>query len=114
MEVVVGVLVIEVLADAVGGIIAIALKFVLPASCSLDVLFDVTVALFAGALAGAMPGALTGIFIQLLADVNASAFAVVMPASEFPVPSPLTEFSLCAAIDCRPLALLDCTRDLQA
>ena len=114
MEVIVGVLITEVLADAIGGIIAIDLKFDLPASYSVDVLLDMTVDLFMEALAGAMLGVLTGIFIRLLADVNASAFAVVMTTLEFPVPSPLTECSLCAAIDCRPLALSNCTRDLQA
>ena len=77
-------------------------------------LFDVTVDVFMDASAGVMWGVVTRIFIHFVADVNASVFAVVIAALEFPVPSPLTECSLGAAVDSRPLALLKCTRDLQA
>ena len=51
--------------------------------------------------------------VLVLADVSANAFAVVMTLLEFPVTTPLGEFSRSAALDCRPLALLDCARVLQ-
>ena len=50
---------------------------------------------------------LPGIGIEVLAVVNANAFAGVVTALEFPVSTPLGECSRSAAFDCRPLALLD-------
>ena len=67
---------------------------VLPASYSTDVpSFDVDVDLFMDVLAGVMLGDLPGIAIEVFADVNANAFAVVT-VLEFPVSTtPLEEFS---------------------
>ena len=84
------VLVTKVLAGIVGVVIASALKLALPASYSVPV--DVTVDFSVYPLAGAMPGVLTGICIEVLADVNTNAFAVVMTALEFPVSTPSEEF----------------------
>ena len=97
----VDVLVIDVLdgvENIVVGVIVIVLKFALPVSCSVDVLSDVAVDLF----------------MDTLADVSTNAFAVVMTVLEFPVSTKLEGFSRLAAFDCRPLALLDCARVLQA
>lgn len=87
------VLVIKVLTGIVGVVIASDLKFALPASYSVDVSSNVTVDFFMCALAGVMFGVLTGICIELLADVSASALAVVMAALEFPMSTPLDGFS---------------------
>ncbi len=53
----------------------------------------VTVDFFMYALASVMFGVLTGICIELLADVSASALAVVMTALDVPMSTPLDEFS---------------------
>ena len=45
------------------------------------------------ALTGAMLGVLTGIGIEALSDVNAKVFAVVIIALEFPLSTPVEEFS---------------------
>ena len=55
---------------------------------------EVDVNLFMDALAGAILGVLPGFGIEALADVNAIAFAVVMTDLEFPVSTPLEEFTL--------------------
>ena len=88
MVVIVEVLTIDLLADVeimVVGAIVIAFKFDLAYSVA-----DMDVDLFMGALAGAMLGDLPGIDV---ADVSANAFAVAITALEFPVPTPLEEFS---------------------
>ena len=54
---------------------------------------DVDGDLFMDAMADIMLGVLTGIGIEVLPDVSANAFAVVMTALEFPVSTPLEEFS---------------------
>ena len=95
------VVVVEVLVNDVDGVanilvgaIVIALKFVLPTSCSVDMSSsDVVVDLFMDALAGVMFAVLTGIWIDVLADVSANAFAVAVTALEFPVSTPLEGFS---------------------
>ena len=69
------------------------LKSALEVLSSVDVSSDVTVDLFMDAAAGAMLVVLSGIGIEVLSDVSASAFAVFMTASEFPVSTPLGEFS---------------------
>ena len=98
MVVVVEVLVIDVLADVeiiVVGAIVIVLKFALLVSYCVDVpSSEVDVDLFIDALAGAILGVLPGFGIEALADVNAIAFAVVMTALEFPMPTTLEEFAL--------------------
>ena len=63
----------------------IVLNFALPTSYSVDGTSDVYVNLFMGTLAGAMP--------VIFADVNANALVVAMTALEFPVSTPLEEFS---------------------
>ena len=88
-------LIMGVLADVeiiVVGVIVVVLKFVLPAPYSVDVLSGV-----------------------------GNTFVVAMATLEFPVPTPLEELSRPLALlgcatpfDCRTLALLDCTRVLQA
>ena len=87
----------DVLADVeiiVVGIIVIVLKFALPVSYSVDMpSSDVSLDLFMDALADAMLASLTGIGIGMLVDVGANAFAVAMTALEFPVSTPLEEFS---------------------
>ena len=75
------------------GVIVIVLKFALPDLSSVDVPSDVTVDLFMDAVAGARLAVLPEIGIEVLSDVSANAFAVVMTALEFPVPTPLEEFS---------------------
>ena len=77
---------------AVVGVIVVVLKFVLPAPYSVDVLSGV-----------------------------GNTFVVAMATLEFPVPTPLEVLSRPLALlgcatpfDCRTLALLDCTRVLQA
>ena len=90
--VVVEVLSIGVLADVeiiVVGVIAIILKVPLPIPYSVDVPSGLVVDSFMDAV---ICGALTGIGIEVLADVTANAFAVVMIALEFPVSTPLEEF----------------------
>ena len=75
-------------------VIVIVLNFALSASCSVDVpSSEVDVDLFIDALAGTILGVLPGLGIEALADVNAIAFAVVMTALEFPMPTTLEEFS---------------------
>ena len=54
---------------------------------------DVAVDLFVDALAAVMIAVLTGIGIEMLSNVAANAFAVVMTALEFPVSTPSKEFS---------------------
>ena len=49
--------------------------------------------LFMDALAAVMLGVLTGIGIEVLADVKANAFAVVMPALGFRISTSLENFS---------------------
>ena len=97
MVVVAEVFAIDVLADVeiiLVGVIVIVLKFALPVSYSVDVpSSDVSVDLFMDALASVMLAVLTGIGIGMLADVSANAFAVAMTALEFPVSTPLEEFS---------------------
>ena len=89
--------VLAVLADVeiiVVGAIVIVVKFVLPVSYSVNVSSSgVTVGLFMDALAGSMLGVLTGIGVEVLSDVSTNAFAVVITALEFPVSTPLEEFS---------------------
>ena len=78
--VVVKVLVVGVSDDVeiiVVGVVVIVLKFALPVSCSIDVLSDVAVDLSMGTMA----------------DVSANAFAAVIIALDFPVSTPLEEFS---------------------
>ena len=97
MVVVVEVMVIGVLADVeifVVGVIVSVLKFAFSVSYSVDVpSSDVAVDLFMDALTDVMLAVLTGIDIDELADVGANAFAVVITALEFPVSTPLEEFS---------------------
>ena len=62
-------------------------------SYSVYVVSDVTVDLFMDALASTMLGVLAGIAVELLLDVSANTFAVFMAASEFPVSTPLEDFS---------------------
>ena len=75
-------LTIDALINAVNAV-AVNLGFAVPGSCSVDVLSDVAVDLFMDTLADAMLGVLTGIDIEVLADANANAFAVVTTL-EFP------------------------------
>ena len=66
------------------GVIVIVLKFALSLSYAVDVSSsDVDVDLFMDTLADATLGVLTGIDIEVLADANANAFAVVT-ALKFP------------------------------
>ena len=82
------VLVIDVLSDVeiiVVGVITV------PIAYSVDVPSGVAVDLFVDALAGVMVVGLSGIGgINVL---NANAFAVVMTVLEFPVPTPVEDFS---------------------
>ena len=93
MVVVVEVLIMNVLADVeviVVGFVLNVLKFTLPVSCSVYVSSDVAVDLSMDSL---ILNVLTGISIEVLADVNANDFAVAMTALEFPVSTPLDDFS---------------------
>ena len=105
------VLAIDVMVDVEFIEVVIVLKFALSVPY---VSSDVAIDLFMGTLADIIIDVLTGIGVEVLTDVSANAFAVVMIALEFPVSTPLEGFSRCAAFDCRPLALLDCARVLQA
>ena len=60
-----------------------------------------------------MLGVLPEIGIEVLPDVSANAFAVVMTALKSPMSLPLERVSRWAPFDCRPLALLDRARVLQ-
>ena len=62
---------------------------------------------------GVLLGVLVGIGNEVLADVSAKLFTVVMISLEFPVATPLGEFGRSAAFDCRPLALMDRASVLQ-
>ena len=97
MAVVVEVSVIDVLADVVTvvvGVIVFVLKLALPASYSVGVPSDVAVGLFMDALADTMLGfLLPGIDIEVLANVDVNAFAVVVTDLEFSVSTPLEELS---------------------
>ena len=96
MAVVVEVSVIDVLADVetvVVGVIVFVLKLAWPASYSAGVPSDVTVDLFMDALADTMLGFLPGIDIEVLANVDVNAFAVVVTDLEFSVSTPLKELS---------------------
>ena len=75
------------------GVIVIVLKFVVAVSYSVDVPSDVDVDLFMDVLSGVMIRVWRGIGIDVLAAVSESAFAVIMTALEFPVPTPSGEFS---------------------
>ena len=93
MVVVVKVLVIGVLSDVeiiVMGVIVNILKFDLPVSYSVDVSSNVAVDLCMDAVILAV---LPGIGIEALAAMSTNAFAVVITALEFPVSTPLEEFS---------------------
>ena len=81
------------------GVIAIVLKLALPAGVPSGVGAGMPI------LAGTMLGVLTKSGIAALRGLRAKLFAVVMTASEFPVPTPLEEFSRWPAFDCRLLAL---------
>ena len=76
-----------------GGVIVIVLKFVMAVSYSVDVPSDVDVDLFVDVLAGVMIRVLRGIGVDMLAAMSENAFAVIMTALEFPVPTLLEEFS---------------------
>ena len=92
MVVVVEALFIDVLADVeiiAVGVIVIVLKFALPVSYSADVSSSDVMDM----LAGVMLGALTGIDVEVLSDVRANAFAIVITALEFPVSIPLEVIS---------------------
>ena len=89
------VLVIDVLAD-VEIILADAIVMVLMSVLKVSYAVDVTsCAAFDFFVEAWVLDVLTGIGIALLllADMNANAIAVVMTALEFPVPTPLDEFS---------------------
>ena len=93
--VVVEVLIIDVLADVeiiLADVNVMVLMSVLKVSYAVDVTSGVAVDLFVEAW---VLDVLTGIGIALLlwADMNANAIAVVMTALEFPVSTPLEEFS---------------------
>ena len=84
MVVVVEVLVIDVLVGVEFievGVVVIVLKFALSASCSVNVPPDVTVDWFMDVLTGVMFGVLTRICIDVLAGMNANAFAVPVSTS---------------------------------
>ena len=101
MEAVVEVRVIDALADVeiiMVGLNVIVFNCVFPSSNAVDVSSDGT---------DVMLGVLTGIDIEVLDDVNANEFAVVLTTLELPVSTPLNEFTRSAAFDCRPFALLD-------
>ena len=108
---VVEVLATEVLPDVeviIMGVILNVLKVALTVSCSsVYVSSGVAVDLSMDAL---MLDVLSRIGIEVVADLSANDFAVVMTALEFPVSTPLEEFSRSAAFDC---LLLDCARVLQ-
>ena len=70
--------------------VVIVLKFVLAVSCSADVSSDVAVDLFMDAV---MLAVLPGIGTEALADTSANAVAVVITALEFPMSTPLEDFS---------------------
>ena len=89
MVVVVEVLALNVEVIVVGGIVRV-LSFDFPVSYSVDVPSDVAVGLFVDALTH---GVLSGISIEVLADVSANAFTVIMTALECPVSTPLEGFS---------------------
>ena len=76
----------------------IDLEFAVPASYSVNVLSDVMI--------DALTEVLNGIDVGMLTDFNA--FAAVVTALEFDMPTPWTAFG------CWPMALLDCGRVLQA
>ena len=117
MVVVVEVMVIDVLVDVeiiVVGFTVIVLKLTLSALYSVDVPSDVAVELFMDALTCAIIVFLTEIGVEVLPDVSANAFAVIITALEFPVLAPLEKFRRGAAFDCRPLALLGRASVLQA
>ena len=94
--VVVEALVIAVLAD-VGLIvvrdIVIPLKLVVSVSYNVGVPAARDFDLLMDAATGAMLGVLPEVGIEMLADVNANAFAVLITAFEFPVSTPLEELS---------------------
>ena len=113
MVVVVEALVIDMLPDVrfiVVGVIVVALKLVVSVSYTVDVPAARAFDLFIDAVTDIMLGVLPEIGNEVLTDVNAS--ALVVTALGFPVPTPLEEFSRCAAFDCRPMAALECDRAL--
>ena len=88
--VVVEALVIDVLTDVelIGvGVIVIPLKVALSESYAVGVPADMAVA-----VVGIMLGVPPERCVEVLADVNANAFVVVITAFEFPVSTPLEEF----------------------
>ena len=87
MTVVVEVLVIDVLVDVEFIEVVIVLKFALSVPY---VSSDVAIDLFMGTLTDII---ITGIGVEVLTDVSANAFTVAMTALEFPVSTPLGEFS---------------------
>ena len=90
--------VVLVIIDVLVGVefidVVIVLKFALSVSYSGNVLSGVTVDWFMDVLTDVMIGVLTGIYIEMFAGVNATAFTVMVTALEFPVSTPLEEFSL--------------------
>ena len=93
MVVVAEVLVIDVLVGMEVIVVAIVLKFFSPISYSLGVPSDAAVDLSIDASADAILGILSEVIgIEVLADVNANAFAVAT-ALKFPVLTTLEEFS---------------------
>ena len=91
MVVVVEALVIDVLTDVeliVLGVIVIALKLVVSVPYTVGVS-----AAMAVVMTDIMLGVPTEKGVEVLADVNTNAFVVVITAFEFPVSTPLEEFS---------------------
>ena len=78
-----------------------------------DVVNDLLMDAFAGVRATIIFGIVSAIDVFVLVDVNINEFVVVITV-EFVMPAPSEGFSCGAAIDCRPMAALDCARVLQA
>ena len=64
-------------------------------------------------LTGVIRGVPTNIDIDALVDLSANLFADVLTVLKFDMPGSLDEFRCCAAFDCRPMAVLNRTSDLQ-
>ena len=104
------VLVVDAVAITLGVSVSVSKKGVDMLS---DVVNDLLMDAFAGVRATIIFGIVSAIDVFVLVDVNINEFVVVITV-EFVMPAPSEGFSCGAAIDCRPMAALDCARALQA
>ena len=82
------------------------LDVVVSGSSTVDVLSDVAADMLMDAFVDMILGVFPAIGVDVLMDVNVNAFAGAITV-EFVMPAPLEVFNCSAAFDCRPMTALD-------